>query len=202
MDGASQSRTSPSLLGQLRQDPTDQAAWARFVEQYGPMIYRWCRKRGLQEADAQDVTQNVLLKLADKMRAFPYDPARSFRAWLSTLTRHACCDFLASRQGPDVGTGDSEMGELLGSVEARQDLAKRLEEAFDQELLAEATRLVRQRIAPHRWEAYRLTALEGLSGAEAAERLKMPVAQVFVAKSDVLQLLRDEVRQLEGPGGP
>jgi RNA polymerase sigma-70 factor (ECF subfamily) len=201
MDGVAQPRTSATLLGLLRQEPTDQAAWARFVEQCGPRIYGWCRQRGLQVADAEDVTQNVLAKLAEKMRAFPYDPAKSFRAWLRALTQNACTDFLASRQQPGVGTGDSEVLGLLGTVEARQDLAQRLEEAFDLELRDEAMRPVRQRVAPHRWEAFRLTTEEGWSGAEAAARLRMPVAHVIVAKSDVLQLLQEEARRLEGPGG-
>jgi RNA polymerase sigma-70 factor (ECF subfamily) len=91
---------------------------------------------------------------------------------------------------------------LLSSVEARADLLQRLDQAFDQELLEEAKRRVRQRVAPHRWEAFRLTAEEGLSGAEAAARLKLPVAQVYVARSDVLQMLQEETRQLEGAGGP
>ena len=66
-----------SLLGRLRRDPTNQAIWDEFVDHYGTKIYAWCRRWGLQEADAQDVTQNVLLKLADKMRTFTYDPSRS-----------------------------------------------------------------------------------------------------------------------------
>src|SRR5262249_28760815 len=69
--------THVSLLGRLRRDPTNQAAWAEFVEHYGGKIYAWCRRWNLQEADAQDVTQNVLLRLAQKMRDFAYDPARS-----------------------------------------------------------------------------------------------------------------------------
>ena len=57
------SRTSVTLLGRLRQDPKDQAAWNDFVARYEPRILQWCRGWGLQESDAQDVTQDVLLKL-------------------------------------------------------------------------------------------------------------------------------------------
>ena len=84
-----ESRTSASLLARLRQAPADQEAWAEFVDHYGPKVYGWCRHWRLQEADAQDVTQDLLLKLAGKMQDFAYDPARSFRAWLKTLARHA-----------------------------------------------------------------------------------------------------------------
>jgi RNA polymerase sigma-70 factor (ECF subfamily) len=187
------------LLGRLRQDPLDQAAWAEFVGHYGAKVYAWCRKWGLQEADAQDVTQDVLLRLARKMKDFAYDPSRSFRAWLKTLTSHAWSDFAKARQRPGQGTGDSAVRTGLESTEAREDLVKHLEEEFDRELLEEAMVRVRLRVAPQTWEAFRLTALEGLAGAEAATRIPMQVAQVFVAKRRVQKMLREEIARLEGP---
>lgn len=198
MDRTHDSGTRVTLLGRLRRDPTNQATWAEFVEHYGPKIFSWCRKWNLQEADAQDVTQNVLLKLADKMRTFQYDPSRSFRAWLKTLTHHAWSDFLESRQRPGLGSGDSQVANMLNNVEARADLMQHLEAEFDRELLEEATARVRLRVAPQTWEAFRLTALEGLSGAEAAQRIPMQVAQVFVAKRRVQKMLAAEVAKLEG----
>jgi RNA polymerase sigma factor (sigma-70 family) len=169
MDRMNDSKTRVTLLGRLRRDPTNQAIWAEFVEHYGPKIYSWCRKWKLQEADAQDVTQNVLMKLADKMRTFQYDPSRSFRAWLKTLTHHAWSDFLESRQRPGRGSGDSRVADMLHSVEARADLVQHLEAEFDREVLEEAMARVRLRVAPQTWEAFRLTALDGLSGAEASQ---------------------------------
>src|SRR5262245_36485665 len=87
-------QTSASLLTRLREEQTNQTAWADFVRRYGPLILGWCRHWKLQESDAQDVTQVVLAKLVEKMRTFQYDPARSFRAYLKTLARYAWCDFL------------------------------------------------------------------------------------------------------------
>jgi RNA polymerase sigma factor (sigma-70 family) len=197
---AQDSGTRITLLGRLRRDPGDAAAWGEFVDHYGGKIYGWCRKWGLQEADAQDVTQNVLLRLADKMKTFSYDPAKSFRAWLRTLTHHAWIDFLAARGRTARGSGDSDVRRMLDTVEAREDLLKHLEDEFDRELLQEAMGRVRLRVAPQTWEAFRLTALEGLSGAEAAERIPMQVAQVFVARRRVQKMLREEVARLEGPG--
>jgi RNA polymerase sigma-70 factor (ECF subfamily) len=195
---ASPSGTSPTLLGRLQSDPTDQAAWSTFVDRYGPQIYGWCRQRQLQESDARDVTQNVLLRLAEKLRAFRYDPARSFRAWLKTLTYHAWSDFLASRRRPGAGSGDSAVWEVLHSVEARDDLCARLEEEFDRELLDEAMARVRLRLAPAKWEVFRLMAIEGLSGAEAAAKVGMKVSTAFVVRSKVQKLLQAQVRELEG----
>lgn len=194
-----QSRTSPTLLGKLRQDPADQAAWGRFVDYYGPRIHGWCRRWGLQDADAQDVTQTVLVRLSAKLGSFSYDPKRSFRAWLKTLTRHALSDFLAGRRRPGRGSGDDEVWALLETVEAREDLVRRLEEEFDRELLQEAMARVQLRVRPRTWEAFRLTALEGLAGAAAAERLQMKVATVFVAKSEVQKMLTEELRRLDPP---
>src|SRR5262245_18054444 len=192
------SGTHVSLLGRLRRDPTNRAAWDVFVEQYGPQIYDWCRRWQLQEADAQDVTQNVLLKLAQKMRDFEYDPSRSFRAWLKTLTQHAWSDYREARGRPGQGSGDSHVRLVIGSVEAREDLLERLIEEFDRELLEEAMSRVRLRVAPQTWQAFHLTAIDGLSGAEAAERIPMAVAQVFVAKRRVQKSIQEELSRLEG----
>ena len=86
---------------------------------------------------------------------------------------------------------------LLETVEAGDDLVRRLDEQFDQEVLAEAQARVRQRVEPHTWEAFRLTAVEGLSGAEAAARLGLKVATVYKAKSKVQQMLHEEVARLD-----
>jgi RNA polymerase sigma-70 factor (ECF subfamily) len=202
MSDASDSRTRITLLDRICQNPADQATWNEFVARYSPRISGWCRRWGLQEADAQDVTQIVLLQLSTRMRRFAYDPSRSFRAWLKTLTKHAWSDFVADRQRVATDTGDSRSMEALGSVEARQDLETCLEEAFDLELMELATHRVRARVDPRTWEAFRLTALDGLSGAEAAVRLGMQVGAVFKAKSNVKKHLQDEIRELERPEAP
>jgi RNA polymerase sigma factor (sigma-70 family) len=194
---SSSSGTSPTLLGRLRHCPTDQSAWNAFVDRYGPKIYAWCQHWQLQQADAEDVTQTVLLKLAHKMATFTYDPSKSFRAWLKTVTRNAWSDFLAARNLGTLGTGDSKMLQTLASVEARDDLAARLEQEFDNELLDMAVIRVQLRVTPEKWEVFRLLALEGLSGAEVAGRVNMKVATVFVVRSKVQKLLQDEIRKLE-----
>jgi RNA polymerase sigma-70 factor (ECF subfamily) len=196
MPTSAETSTSPTLLGRLQRDSADQEAWRQFVQRYGPRIYHWCRRWQLQEADAQDVTQNVLLKLVAKLRHFRYDPARSFRGWLKTVTHHALSDFL--EEGRREGASCLR---TLDEAAAQASLIQCLEEEFDQELLEEAMAQVQLRIAPHKWEAFRLTALEGLSGKEAAARLKMKVATVFTAKSKVQKLLQEEIQRLDGPGG-
>jgi RNA polymerase sigma-70 factor (ECF subfamily) len=190
--------TSPSLLARLKEPGPDQPAWAEFVRRYGPLVYGWCRHWRLSESDAEEITQVVLVKLAEKMRTFTYDPTKSFRAYLKTVARYAWCDFLEARKRPGAGSGDTEVLKALEAVAAGDDLVRRLGEQFDQELLAEARERVQKRVEPKTWEAFALTALEGLSGADAAIRLGVKVATVFKAKSRVQQLLQDEVARLEG----
>jgi RNA polymerase sigma-70 factor (ECF subfamily) len=190
--------TSPTLLGRLGRMPADQAAWAEFAERYGRKIYGWCRYWGLQEADAEDVTQDVLLRLARKMREFTYDPAHSFRAWLKTVTHHAWRDFAEGVNRPGAGSGDSRTLELLQTVEARDALVNVLDEEYDRELLDEALARVRLRVQPHTWQAFHLLAVEGRAGADVSAQLGMKVAAVFVARSKVQKMAREEIRKLEG----
>lgn len=195
MADSSEMRTRVSLLARLR-DSADEAAWGLFVDRYGPKIYGWCRHWGLQQADAEDVTQTVLLKLAAKLRHFEYDRSKSFRAWLKTLAQHAWADFLDGQRRQAVGSGDSVVVAKLHSLEARDDLEARLTNMFDLELLEKASELVRQRVAPRTWEAYRATAVEQLSGAEAAARLGVSVAVAYQARSKVQKMLCQEIERL------
>ncbi len=190
-------RTSASLLGRLRHQPTDQEAWCEFVDRYGEKIYGWCRRWHLQDADAKDVTQAVLASLCIKMRTFSYDPGLSFRGWLRTLTHHTWSDLVHSRRLVLAGGGDPD-SDWLETLEARDDLIERLNDQFDHEVLEEAAVRVRLRVEPHTWEAFRLTAIEQMSGAEAAQRLGMKVTTVFKAKSKVQRMLREEIGRLEG----
>jgi len=188
--------TNPTLLARLRHDPSNDAAWDEFVEHYGRHIYRWCRQWGLQDADAEDVAQEILLKLARKLRDFAYDPKSSFRGWLKTVAHHAWRDFADGKRRAGR-IADEAIWELLQSVEAREDLIQKLEDAFDFELLEAAKVQVRLRVAPHTWEAFRLVAIEGLPVTEVAANVHMQVAMVYVAKSKVQKMLREEIQKLE-----
>jgi RNA polymerase sigma-70 factor (ECF subfamily) len=197
MGDAQGSRTSITLLGRLRAAPDDAAAWEAFVRRYGPKIYEWCRQWRLQEADAEDVTQNVLLRLAKKLGSFHYDTTRSFRGWLRTVTQHALSDFLEAQARSTAGSGDSQIWGVLNTVQARDDMLTRIEEEFDREILEAAAVKVRLRVEPHTWDAFRLTAIEHLSGQEAAQQLGIRVTSVFKAKARVQAMLQEEVALLE-----
>lgn len=188
--------TPHSLLLRLSRLPRDEHAWSEFVHRYQPRIRAWCCERGLQQADAEDVTQTVLEQLLTSMREFRYDPTQSFRAWLRTVTVRACNRFVL-KENRAAGRKDAPSLRLIDEAPARQELARRIEAAFDEELFEQAMQTVRGAVAPHTWEAFRLTALKHQSGAEAARQLNMPVMHVYVARQRVQMRLRQEVERLQ-----
>src|SRR5262249_16137016 len=140
----------------------------------------------------------VLLNPAEKMPMFFDARTKSLRAGLTPAPRHAWSDSCSGRKAV-VAAGGSQALELLHTVEAREDLVRRLEDEFDRGLLEEAMARVRMRVTPRTWEAFERTALQGQSGAEAAKELGMKVATVFVARSKVQKMLQEETQKLEGP---
>ncbi len=197
MSSASDLETSSTLLRRLK-GACNAEAWNEFVQRYAPRIYAWCRRLRLQDADAQDVSQEVLTKLVLRMRTFEYDPGGSFRGWLKTVTVHAWDDFLAERQQ----NGGIPFPDGWEPADAGKDLAQELEEEFQRELLEEALARVQPRVEPRTWEAFRLLVYEKLSGAEVAGRLGMRIGAVYRAKNRVLVMLREEVQKLEPPEVP
>jgi RNA polymerase sigma-70 factor (ECF subfamily) len=190
--------TRVTLLHRLNQNPGDQLSWAEFVRLYGPAIRIWLIHWGLQEADAQDVTQNVLLRLTAKLPQFKYDPSKSFRGWLKTLTHHAWHDFVTEAGYRNRGSGDTSVLDQLQSVAAREDLAARVEAEFDKELLEVAMTRARERVAGTTWQAFKLSALDGVLPQEVADKLGVRVSQVYLAKHRVQKLVQEEIRVLEG----
>jgi RNA polymerase sigma-70 factor (ECF subfamily) len=187
VSGGVDPQTSPTLVGRLRAVPADQDAWRDFVDIYGGHILHWARNWGLQNADAEDVTQATLLRLAKCMRDFAYDPTLSFRGWLRTLAHNAWQD-LARGKRRIVHSGLED---------ADDQLATALESAFDEELLRKAMATVRLRVEPQTWDAFRMTALEQLSGAEVAAKTGMRLTSIYKARSNVQKMLQEEVRLLE-----
>src|SRR5438477_2160410 len=105
--------TRQSLLVRLR-DLQDRQAWGQFVDVYAPPIYGYARKRGLQDADAADLTQACLRQVAAHVGSFEYDPRRgTFRGWLFTLVRNKLRDFRGRAHGLYVGSGDPRVQHAL-----------------------------------------------------------------------------------------
>jgi RNA polymerase sigma-70 factor (ECF subfamily) len=193
--GVSGPETSPTLLGQLRVNPTDESAWRKFVGLYGGHIAAWCRTWGLQDADAEDVTQATLLRLVNVLQSFEYDSTKMFRGWLKAVTYHVWQDLVRKyRRAP---ADSSNRTDLFDSVAARDDLTAAIEAAYDKEILELASARVRLRVQPKTWEAFHLTAIENVSATDAAERLGLKLTTVYKARNNVQKMLRDEISYME-----
>lgn len=202
MSESQQSHTSVTLLERLaRSGAEDADAWRTFVARYGRRIYVWCLRWGLQATDAEDVTQIVLMRLAVRMKEFHYDSSRSFRAWLKTVTHHAWRDFVDHRSH-ELDRLGCDSANRLETVGARDDLMSSLEEQFDLERFEQAKQIVRLRVAPHNWNAFSLTKLEGVPAVEVARRLDMKIARVYSACATVQRLLTEECQRLDSEPSP
>lgn len=179
-------------MRRLRENPQDGRAWEEFISTYGSRIDAWCRRWNLQEADVQDVTQDILLKLAKQFERFEYDPSKSFRKWLRTVTQHALSDFESSRKK----RGETVADELLQRLETRQELLDRLSEVFDLEVLSVARTRVESSIESLHWRVFLLSVDDAMTGSDVAEQTGMSVANVYKIKSRVQKQIRDEIRKL------
>jgi RNA polymerase sigma-70 factor (ECF subfamily) len=186
-------QTRPSLLVRIR-DRRDDRAWAEFVDAYAPLIHGFARKQGLQDADAADLTQDVLRAVARAAPRLRYDPARgSFHGWLFTVVRNKLRNFLAGRDRRCRGSGDSGVQQLLAEQPARDEGEALWELEYQRRQFAWAAQRVRAEVRDLTWQAFWRTAVEGQSGQEVAASLGMSVAAVYLAKSRVMARLKEQL---------
>ncbi|HVK18727.1 MAG TPA: sigma-70 family RNA polymerase sigma factor [Fimbriiglobus sp.] len=184
--------TRPSLIARVR-DPQDGTAWTEFAALYAPLIQRAARRAGLQEADADDLTQDVLRSVAGSVGGLELRPG-AFRRWLYTVVRNRVTDFYKSAQRRDRGAGDTAALERLAEVPAPLDEAD-WDREYERRMLAWAADRVRGEFQPSTWRAFWLTAVDGRPGPEAARELGLSLGAVHVARSRVLARLKAVVRE-------
>lgn len=192
-----QSFTSISLLNRIRTSRHDENAWREFVERYGTRIYRWCLNRRLKPDDAEDVTQEVLLKLAKHFEKFEYDPSQSFRAWLRRVTENAIKDFGRSNFNGVQAKGGSSIVSMMAEEPARTELTEYLAEAFDLEILDVAKSRIQNRVNVTRWQSWDLLSNYAKPGKEVAQLLGISVGVAYANKNQVQKLIKDEIELLE-----
>jgi RNA polymerase sigma-70 factor (ECF subfamily) len=186
--------TRASLLVRLR-DAGDAEAWRQFVQIYAPVVYAYARRRQLQDADAADLTQEVLRSVARTARALDYDPGRgSFRSWLFTVARNKLIDF-RERLSRGQGEGGTSAHERLEQQPARDDEAL-WDEEFRRHVFALAAEQVRVEFAESTWQAFWQAAVDGRKPQEIAAELGLSVGAVYIAKSRVVARLKERVREL------
>lgn len=180
--------TRETLIAQLS-DPTALRAWEEFVELYQSVVYRVARNRGLQDADAEDLTQEVLMTVARKVEDFDFSKNGSFRGWLLKITRDLVVNKL-TRDTKALGSGDSEVLRLVNQQPERDATRSTLLLEHRRALLAQAAERVRPTIRRETWDAFWLTAVEGISISEAAARLNKTEGAIRVARCRVLAQLK------------
>jgi RNA polymerase sigma factor (sigma-70 family) len=191
--------TRASLLVRLR-DGDDAEAWQEFVHLYAPVIYGFARKRGLQDADAADLMQDVLRSVSRTAPRLEYDPVRgTFRGWLYTVTRNKIFNFLESRSRREQGSGDSAMHKRLEEhAGADGGLSAEWEADYQRAMAVQAMERVKGDFQAATWEAFLQTAVKGQPPAQVAARVGLSVGAIYVAKSRVIARLRQEIERMQG----
>jgi RNA polymerase sigma-70 factor (ECF subfamily) len=185
------------LLLRIR-DPANDQAWAEFLAIYQPLVYRLARRKGLQDADAQDLTQDVFAAVASAVDRWTPDPQRGrFRAWLFRIARNLTINFLARQRRMPQGSGDTRVHELLEehpSDDAEDAIL--FEDEYRRQGFRWAVEQVRDEFQERTWNAFWWTSVEGRTIPEVAQALRLTPGAVYVARSRVMARLRQKVEML------
>jgi RNA polymerase sigma-70 factor (ECF subfamily) len=191
--------TRASLILRLRND-ADQAAWREFVEIYRPIVYRLARRRGLQDADAEDLAQQVLASVAAAVHRWDPDRDRAkFRTWLDRIARNRIINALTRRAPDRAAGGDSAERRLAGQTATEPDSAL-LRDEWRREVLQWAARAVRGEFEPDTWLAFWRTAVEARPPAAVADELGKTVGTVYAARGRIMRRLREKVSEWDSDG--
>ncbi len=191
--------TRASLLVRLR-DPRDEAAWRDFIALYGPLVYGYARKQGLQDADAADLCQDVLLAVAGNVGRLEYDPRHgSFRNWLFVVVRSKLANWWTAQARRTLGSGDLATDRLLHQCPSPPGDETQWETEWERRLVGWACEQIRGAVTEATWQAFWRTAIEGQPGKRVAADLGLSLAAVYHARSRVLARLKEIVRSAQEP---
>jgi len=185
---------SSSFLGNVqRMDP---ASWSRLVMTFAPIVYRWCRRSGIREADTPDVIQDVFSTVARGVTGFQRTQVQgSFRAWLATITRSRVRDFLRKNARHQSPVGGTEALEQLQEIPDELD-STICYQSIESPLAKRTMELVRAEFEEVTWQAFWMTTIESQSPAIVAQRLNLSLASVYQARTRVPRKLRQRIREL------
>jgi RNA polymerase sigma-70 factor (ECF subfamily) len=188
--------TSVSMLERLAGTPTDDD-WRRLDELYRPLLRGWVARAGVQASDVDDLVQDVLLVVFREIAGFEWRGQGAFRAWLRTILGNRVRNYFRGQKYQPPATGGSDFQGWLHELEspgsALSDLWNR---EHDQHVTASLMQRVQGDFAPLTWQAFRRYVLEGEPAARVAEELGLSLNSVLLAKSRVLNRLRQEAAGL------
>jgi RNA polymerase sigma-70 factor (ECF subfamily) len=184
--------TRQSLLQRAQTGETD--AWKNLVDLYRPLILAWLNRQGVPARDLEDLCQEVLLSVVKHLPAFQHSGQRgAFRSWLRTIVCSRTTDYWRALDPGAQPQGGSDATAALHQIaDPDSDLNRQWDEEHDRYVLDFLLELVEQEFEPVTLRAFRRLALDGVSGAEAAQELGVSMAAVYMAKSRVLARIRQE----------
>ena len=188
--------TRQSLL--LRAKSGEADAWAALTDLYRPLILGWLNRQGVPPRDREDLSQEVLLNVVKHLPGFEHSGRRgAFRAWLRTVVCSRTADYWrAADAGTRAAGGSGAAAALQQLADPDSDLNRQWDDEHDRYVLACLLDMVEEEFEPVTLRAFRRLALDGASGAEAAQELGLSVGAVYVAKSRVLSRIRQEAEGL------
>jgi RNA polymerase sigma-70 factor (ECF subfamily) len=188
--------TRQSLL--LRAQTGETTAWKDLVDLYRPLILGWLHRQGVPADDLEDLSQEVLLSVVKQLPGFQHSGQRgAFRCWLRTIVCRRTADYWRALDADTQAKGGSDATAALQEIaDPDSTLNRQWDEEHDRYVLHCLLDLVQQEFEPLTLQAFRRLALDGASGAEAAQELGLSVAAVYVAKSRVLARIRQEAEGL------
>lgn len=188
--------TNDKLLAAIK-SPENLTAWEDFVVMYRPLIYRMARRRGMQDADAQDVTQVILAQVSSAIERYQPQPGSRFRNWLRRVARNAIVTALV-RSPEDLAAGGTDgQNHLNAHAQAVSAIDEELIVEMMREQYLRAAAIVRTEVNTETWLAFEMTALQGVTCEEAAHAIGKSVGTVYAARSRVIKRLRDQLAKIQ-----
>ncbi len=195
--GVNDYRTRKTLLQKIR-DADDAVAWGEFVDLHTPLVFSFCRKRGLSEADASDVSQDVMRAIASAIEKFEYDPAKGkFRSWFFTVARSKLYNFLNKERHRPVADGSTAVMRLINEQPDPGE-EKDWELDYRLQVFRWATEKVKPQFSERSWLSFWRTAVENEDPAQVAVELDSTRGAVYAAKARVINALRECVQEAGG----
>ncbi len=186
-----------SLLLANIQSPENREAWAEFVQIYRPVIYRMARRRGMQDADAQDLSQDVLLRVSKSIEGWVPQEGVRFRHWLRKVSSNAIVTAVTKAKPLGIVNGTAAEQILAETPETSAITTELRDECFREQYLRAAA-IVKVDVSPVTWAAFEQTVILGQSCEDAAKSLGKTLGTIYAARSRILKRLQIEVQRLEG----
>lgn len=186
--------TQLSLIVKIR-DAGDEDAWSEFVQIYQPVVQRFVRRHGLQYADAVEITQEVLSRVAKSIESWDANHQKStFRGWLYRITRNITIDFLRKKKIERQRMASSDAGLSQVADMGNNDQSQEFDREFEKQVFYWAAEKLKPSFKPANWQAFWMSTIDGVPVIDVAKQLQMTPGNVYVARSRIMSRLSELVQ--------